>query len=433
MGAEDPYRHMERAWDLVQGKGPGGYPPGITMVLAPLTLLGPTTFYNATRFLPVVTGVSLVAGLHILARRHVHPAGALAGAMFAAIMPETIRRTDLMFPTAFDLGLLPWFLLLVLQASQGSRRSWVGAAALVVVFLVMHPWLVALLAPPIGLFAFILMARRPGRARVWALAVVLVGALAVLAAAQLGGVGGGVARHAFAKAAALAAHPSSLFPLPYLVNLPANLGLPALVLGGVGVVVAFLHRDRFSLLALLVPGLLLPFILVDWFDIWYIPHRTVAYFAVGLCLLIALAVGELCRVVAQARPSAHIAVAGGTLVVLLLVSIQPALAMPPWYRIFTADDQEAWHALDARGTPYVEAGSWQGRMGYRALTGRDAVYNPPFFQDANARNYELKQHPGLVVLVDPATHTLGTPTSFLSSWPIVGQWGNVTAYRAPSP
>ncbi|MGH2669188.1 MAG: hypothetical protein ACRDH5_08760, partial [bacterium] len=41
IAAEDPYVHMTRTWDLLQGHGfPDRYPPGFAVLLAPVALLG---------------------------------------------------------------------------------------------------------------------------------------------------------------------------------------------------------------------------------------------------------------------------------------------------------------------------------------------------------------------------------------------------------
>jgi hypothetical protein len=229
----------------------------------------------------------------------------------------------------------------------------------------------------------------------------------------------------------LAASPAGLTPLPMHVDLPSMLGWAALALGAIGAGVALLRRDRFSMLFLLWTLLLLPLVLVDWFDIWYLPHRTVAYMALGVAALAGLAVSHIAGLVRSDRPHAETTTAAVVGVALLFLTLPAAFAMEPWYRIYTEDDYEAWETLDEQDTEYVEAASWQGRMGYRAMTGREAVYNPPFFTDETTRDFELQQHPNLVVLVDQYAIDAGVPTDFLADWVVVGTWGNTTAYAAP--
>jgi hypothetical protein len=110
----------------------------------------------------------------------------------------------------------------------------------------------------------------------------------------------------------------------------------------------------------------------------------------------------------------------------LLVTVPVAAATPGWYRLYDEDDYAAWDELEARDTRFVVTGSWEARAGYRALTANEASYNPAFFNDENARNAVLSQHPDLVVLVDP--HATDVNKDFLQGWRIVGQWGDVTAY-----
>ncbi|MES2155242.1 MAG: hypothetical protein V4510_08930 [bacterium] len=428
MGAEDPYRHMERTWDLLQGKFSFSYPPGLQIMLAPFALAGPSVFYAAARFLPSLFGVSMVVGAFVLCRRYVHPAGALTAAALLAVMPETIRRTDILFPTAVDLGILPWLLLAVLMAADGSRRALVTAGVLGAVVLVVHPWLVALLLLPMAVFTLCVLWRRlpAWRTRLvlaaCGFAAVCLVSLAVPAMADL------VVGRGFGRLAQLASHPSSINPLPVFVDLPAMLTVPALLLGGVGAALAIVRRSRFSLLALGLALFMLPFVLVDWFGIWYIPHRTVAYLAIPLAMLAALPVAELFAMASNSKRSARAGLAVGVVALTLALTVPTAMATAPWYRIYESDDLQAWGALHDRGTDYVLAGSWQARTGYRAFTAGDAQFNPGFFQDPTVRDYELRQHPHMVVLVDKYTTAAGLPTGFLSSWHEVGHWGTTAAY-----
>jgi hypothetical protein len=430
MGAEDPYRHMERTWDLAQGLGFGDYPVGFTALLLPLTALGPTGFYAAAKFLPPLWGVLFALGTYCLARRGLGRAASLAAALLVAVMPETIRRSDLLFPTALDLALLPWGLLLLLVALDGgpkASRAGVAAAALGVVLLAVHPWTVALLAPPLAVVAALLLAKR----RRWRTAALVGAGVAVggllVAAARLGSLAA-LLGHAFAHLGRLAAHLGSLFPLPAFVDLPAMLGSVVLLLAAVGAGLAVWRRTPLGLLAVALAVFLLPLALVDWFDVWYIPHRTVAYLALPVALLAAIPVGEVASAARRAWPRSGAAPAAAILLLLGALVVPAGAAMEPWYRIYTPEDQDAWRALAARGTPYVMAGSWESRAGYRALTGRAAEFNPGFFQDAGVRDYLVKQHPGLVVLVDNRTVEQGLPTGFLASWQVVERWSTGSAY-----
>ncbi len=434
MGAEDPYGHMERTWDLVQGTAPTDYPPGLMLLLAPFTALGPANFYQVARFLPSLFGLSLAVGTFFLCRRTMHPAGALSAAALVAVMPEAIRRTNLLFPTAVDLAILPWFFLLVLRASDGSRAAWAGVGGCILAILLFHPWALALLAPPLVLFALIVLMKnhRPWQAVVAGAVGLAAFGLLVGFGLRVGSPGEFQVAGVLPKMASLLSNPGSLWPLPPYVDLPWMLTVPALVLAILGAGVALVRRTRFSLLALLLTALLLPIVLVDWFGVWYLPHRTVAYFAIGIAMLCGLAVSEAARIVCEARPRWQGRTSTAAVAAVLLLTLPTALAMPPWYRLFGPSELEAWDAIEDRNAPLVVAGSWQARVGYRALTGEAAVYNVAFFEDAGVRAYELRQAPGLVVLVDNYTRDAGTPTAFLDGggWERIGQWGTTSAYVA---
>lgn len=431
LGAEDPFLHMAQTWDVLQGRGlPAGYPPGFPILLAPFALLGPTVFAFVARWGPPLFGVAEVLGVFLLARRALGFAPALAAGLVAALMPENVFRSNLLFPTALDLALLPFVFLAVLRASEGSRAHLVLAGGLLALLLVTHPWVVALLVPTLALFTLALVAKRQrARAVPLAAATATGGVALVVALAFLPGTWNPAPAffaHAGPRLVQLVANPASIAPLPRFVNLPAMLTIPAMVLAAAGAVRALVVRSRFALLALLWTALLLPFVLVDWFDVWFLPHRTVAYLSVGVALLAGLAVEGLLAAAPVRSVRVGAAVLACGLVVLLM--LPSALAVDPWYRVVDRDDAAAWKALDARDAPFVVTTSWQEASAYRAMTGRDAVFNPQFFHDGATRDRDARDHPGLVVVVDAHAKENGLPTGFLGSWKKIGQWGDVAAY-----
>lgn len=452
MGAEDPYRHMERTWDLLQGGGLGDYPPGINLILAPFALMGPGVFYDAARFLPVVFGLGLVLGVYWLSRRHMHPAGALCAAFAAAVVPELVRRTNLLFPTGIDLALLPFLLAFVLEASAGNRKALLWAAGLSLALLATHPWVFVLVLPPVTVFWIGAQARAQWRqerhghvARVAMAAGAIPVAAAVLWFLDFGDVATRVSGNALPRAAALMSEPSAITPLPLFVDFGSMVGWPLLGLAALGAVAVLVRPTRFGVLSLLYTVMLLPLILVDWFGLWYVPHRTVAYFAIGVCLLAGLAIAEAARRLsglsspegkadkaAGSQPTkARAGLTLGALGLVAFLLMPAATASTTWYRIYEDDDFAAWNALDGMDAKFVMAGSWQARMGYRATTGNDALYSPDFFTSEQSRDYYIQQHPDLIVLVDGYTTESGTPTAFLddtSQWTLVGQWGDNRAY-----
>jgi hypothetical protein len=420
---------MAQAWDLVQhGHVPAGYPPGFPILLAPFALLGSHAFVLFARWAPPLFGAVEVLGVYLLCRHALGHWPAVAGALVAALMPENVFRTSLLFPTAMDLALLPFVLLAVLQASEGSRRALVTAGILGAVLLVTHPWVVALLVPTVGLFSLTLVARRQMRRAVPVAAATATGGVALAAAlAFLPGTWNPMPaffRHAGPKLLSLVASPASIFPLPRYVDLPSMLTWSAIVLAGVGAVCALLTRRRFGFLALVWTVLLLPVVFVDWFGVWFIPHRTVAYLSLGVAMLAAVAVAT----VISKLPSRIRLFAGAASCAVVVMLLAPsALAVAPWYRIYDHDDERAWRDLDAQGVDYVIAASWQSAAGYRATTGHEAKFSLSFFHDGAERSRELAKHPNLVVLVD--AHAKENELSVPSGFHKIGEWGDVSAYK----
>ncbi|HVM45909.1 MAG TPA: hypothetical protein VM582_08250 [Candidatus Thermoplasmatota archaeon] len=162
IGAEDPYLHMARAWELLEGHFPAGYPPGFTFLLAPFALLGPEAFYAAARFLPPFLGVVEVLGVYLLCRENLRTPAAFVAATAVALMPENILRTNLLFPTALDLAVLPFYLLHLLRASRGHRPALAWCAGIALVLGVVHPWVLVYIAPPTLASAMTLQVTMPG-------------------------------------------------------------------------------------------------------------------------------------------------------------------------------------------------------------------------------------------------------------------------------
>ena len=437
IGAEDPYLRMSNAWDVVQGRGlfTSHYPPGFSLLLAPFAFLGPSVFYFAARFGPTLLGAAEVAGVYVLCRGRLGTTAALVAATVVAVMPENIFRTNLLFPTALDLALLPWFFHLVLRVYEdGDRRALTTAAVMALVMLVTHPWVVALLVPTIGMFALAMAAR--SRRRIIPLAAAAGGGAILLVVALSFLPGTWNPAPAFFKNAGprlieLIVNPASIAPLPIHVNLPLMLTVPVIVLALAGSIVALVRRSRLDVLALAWTGLLLPFVLVDWFDVWFIPHRTVAYMSIGVGVLAALpfdaaAHALRARAPAPARVAATVAAVG----VVLMLTLPSALALGPWYRLYEEADYEAWHAIADDDAPYVITASWQAAEGYRAITGGFAVYNPSFFESGEVRDALLREHPQLVVIIDDYARDNGHPRGFLDGWEKLGEWdgGRVKAY-----
>lgn len=431
IGAEDPYLHMERTWNLLQDQPVRDYPVGFMVFLAPYALFGPDAFYTIARFLPALFGVAGVLGTFFLCRAFLTPIPSLAAALLLALMPEHVFRTNLLFPTAVDLALLPLFFLAFLQLHRGRPWTILTCVGIAVFLGLIHPWVVALLFPTVLLFGVgMLLQHREGRLVAVAGGTVAVTFLGFLLwSAPLWHPTVLIRDHALPRFLEIAANPRAIFPLPIHVRLQWMVTAPALVLATIGSVLALVHRNRLGILALLWTASLLPLALVDWFDIWYIPHRVVAFLTIGVAVLAAF---PLHHVLAAIEPSnAHVRKPVGlaAVAVLLLLGLPYGLNTQAWYRNYGNDDYDAWSALDAEASPLLITGSWQGRTGYRAITGRSAEFSPAFFQDPNDREVRLRETPALVVLVDNHTRENGYDLDFLRDWQLVGRWGENEAYR----
>ncbi|MHB8606497.1 MAG: hypothetical protein ACYDCK_14735 [Thermoplasmatota archaeon] len=322
---------------------------------------------------------------------------------------------------------------ILIAALFGLFGAALGAFAIALAFALIHPWVDALVAPTVAIFALVLLLRErkaplPALAGAVASGAVLVGALVLLPGtwdpfpAFL--------KHAGPRAWTLVTDPASIFPLPPYVDFGQMITWPLVAVALAGLVVALRRRTRLGLLAVAWVAVTLPFTLVDWFDVWFIPHRTVAYLTIGVALLAGVAVEASARALANRRRVLRLGAAGAACALAFALVLPTAVGVATWYRIYGPDDYDAFHALDAQHPAFVMAASWQARAGYRALTGADATYDPAFFTDSTHRAAVMKTHPGLVVLVDANARRANVPLDFLASWDTVGAWGADEAFTA---
>lgn len=435
LGAEDPYLFMERTWNVVQGWDVWDYPvDGFMWLMAPFALMGPDAFYWTARILPSFLGVVAVIGTFFLGREGVGSWGGLVAATMVALMPEHIVRTNLFFPTALDLAVLPFLLLFALKAAEGARWAMAALPAVAAAFLFIHPWFVPLLLPPVGAFLVIRYLTRPQRVRAahlragaatFAVMGVFLFVNPVWSPWRM------ISRRAWPRFVEIVGDPTTLAKMPPFVDLPYMLTWAGIALGLAGTVVAFVRRTPFSLLAVLWTYMLLPFVLVNWFGLWYLPHRTVAYMVTGVAMLGAVAAGEFFRFAAERPWNVRKGAAIGAVLLVALLMAPSAAATHHWYRLYDEDDYSCWQALRDRGAPHVMAGSWQTRAGYRALTGGGSGYFPSFFHDPAFREQVVAGNPGIAVIVSDRTIENGHPTEFLNEWQLVAECGDVRAYVAP--
>ena len=189
LGAEDPYSHIvftkesvdEGSFGYSTHLGTSMYPPGMHALLGILVPLSGIGWHEFARFVPIAFGALAIVAIYVLAARLAgrretdeggrsvfvpHYAAGLAAATVTAIMPEHVFRTNLLFPTALDLALLPAFLLAFVYAFEVSRaedrvlprnaHAW-GVYALLLLFAIplafAHPWVVPLFLAPAAAYA----------------------------------------------------------------------------------------------------------------------------------------------------------------------------------------------------------------------------------------------------------------------------------------
>ena len=428
IGAEDPYLHMARTWELLDGHVSANYPPGFAILLAPFALLGPDAFYFIARFLPPLLGVVEVLGVYLLCRENLRTPAAFVAAICVALMPENVLRTNLLFPTALDLAVLPFFLLHLLRASRGERISLAWCAGIAVVLGVAHPWVLVYMMPPTIAVAFLMMRRKVDRV-VAIVALSLLGLAALLFAFLPGTWNPAPAflQNAGPRALELLRDPRTILPLPlYVDSFPGMLSWSVIALACIGALTALVRRTAIGITVLVFSLAIVPFVFVDWFDVWFIPHRSVAYLSLGMAILAALPI-ELMGALPE-WSLADVAASGVVCVYLLLAMTAPAFDVTPWYRLYTEDEYEAWEAIDARDPSLVITGSWESAVGYRAMTGDPAVYNPTFFKSSGAREHDLERHPDAIILLDEYAREDGIrpPSGFRE----IGRWGETRAYAS---
>lgn len=166
IGAEDPYTHLvftkealARGWfGDSQWLGTAMYPPGLHALGGALATDSGTSLYAWTLWSPIAFGALAIVGMYALGARLGGPVAGLVAAFLVAIMPEHVFRTELYFPTALDLAILPAYMLAFVlangaEASSGQRA---GAAVLFAILTAAlaftHPWAVPLFLVPCALW-----------------------------------------------------------------------------------------------------------------------------------------------------------------------------------------------------------------------------------------------------------------------------------------
>lgn len=369
IGAEDPYTHMVILKEMAaQGFiAPSThlnyplYPPGLHALTLVLWTMSGASLYDVARFLPPLLGALGVAAFAAFLLDEAGPVAGAVGGALAAVMPEMVIRSNLLFPSTLDLVLIPAFFMTVALVVRGSAVATVPAALTGAALAVTHPWAMILVAPmTMGAVVVGLMlptreepsrlAHRAaavavpaalgagafhwwkdaefisvggfaeGMGRVLPLAADAIGVprVALAIAAVAAGAGAialgvyawrtrrdprrhraiGVATGAALAAAALAIVPRLTQEPPPMVDYDAMIGAPAILLALVGVAAAGARRGFAAGLGLAASAIALPLTAIDIVGAGLWPHRAVVYLAVGVIVLAALGASAIARLLA---------------------------------------------------------------------------------------------------------------------------------------
>lgn len=182
LGAEDPFTHVVFIDEWAEqgyfadsyNLGTTMYPPGMHVVMAVLVAVSGFDTVFLARVVPPLVGALSILGMYALATRLGGRAAGLSTALLTAVLPEHIFRSNMLFPTTFDLALMPLMLLawhMVAQpANRGDGAIPEGRMAPAFFFILtgvaialMHPWAVVLFIPPMALYAALRALRAGGR------------------------------------------------------------------------------------------------------------------------------------------------------------------------------------------------------------------------------------------------------------------------------
>lgn len=451
IGAEDPYTHIVYVKEhLSRGffepsfhlGAESMYPPGIHILVGALHALGGIGLYPLARFLPAAFGVLSVAGIFVVAYRLGGLVSATVAAASLAVIPEHIFRTNLLFPTALDLAIVPVLTLAAVEMYEG-RWAWAWVAIPVGIALVIaHPWIMPLTTVGVAAFVGIAFATAPADSRMaglrrGALVVVLFGALSLTAFLTRWNEGGessfsslleallpkiplfvggallavgalalvvaatgklqppklrNVARAALLGVALWIALPLLTADTPRFVDYPQQVGWFVLGLAIVGLVLLPLHARPVGVLGAGLVVSMFPLTVIDFFDSPYWPHRTVAYVTLGLVLLAGSAAGAVVEGANRGFPkgrrrgAAVAAVAVGVSVLLAGTAVATAPSQFDWYRLYEDESFGAFEWADDKmendpSVAFVSA-HWKSNLYLKALGDMDRVhYLNEFYKD----------------------------------------------------
>jgi hypothetical protein len=445
------------------------YPPGLHGFLAAVWVFTGVELYDLIRFGPVVLGGIAVLGIGLILGRLEGWVAGFVGALAMAVAPEIILRSTMMSPTALDLAVLPVLFFALVQLLAG-RLAWAAPAAIITLFLVFaHPWILLLLGASVLLFLTVYLLHptrpvdRPLTSRGIGMVAIILGASASLMVSTCGGycgpglrvLGGpelpgrmenlvqagfgvtflaGLALLGFPTRVDQALRSRAQHPLdpkkqaatsllllgllalvtipaldrglPEFVDLPRMLGIPLLALGALAFIGLPFIRGRLNHFGAALVATTYPLVLYAPAEAEFLPHRTVVFFGVGLCLLAGVAAGSMVRVLARSfasRPTSRpAAMAVPALIVALSLGGSVYAGTPDaypggWYRLFRPCELDGLRTIAefANEDPslLVMTGDWQSKLVLAALVD-DASrvwYGSPFFIEPSVRERVMNQ------------------------------------------
>lgn len=215
--------------------------------------------------------------------------------------------------------------------------------------------------------------------------------------------------------------------MPDFVDLPRMLGWPALILGGLGLILLPFLRSPTAHIGAAIAATTYPFVVYNPLDSPYWPHRTAVYFGIGIAILAGVAANGIAKAAVYAlrdrkpalspqrswRARPVYAVMAALLVAASLGGTVYA-ATPErytgWYRLYQPCEMETLQTVADFASDDEESvvvtGSWQSKLVITALGGNSSrtwfkvdVYTKPEKQASIVKTFSDVDNP-LYIVVD---------------------------------
>jgi hypothetical protein len=411
---EDPYLMLYRAERLdAKGLWPDDYTKGFPAMLVAWKAFG-VPMYDAARLLPAFWGAAGVVLMHAVARRLAGDAAGLGAAFLFAVIPEVVKRSNFLAPTALDMALLPLLAWCAVDLASARLRALPLAAVVAVWLAFAHPWGLLYVGMALAPWMLHLALRPPAPVR-W-VRPLTAGALGLGIPAGLWLMQGpdtglspieDVAAHVGSWLTA----PTFAYHAPKNVNLVGMLGPGAIALAIVG---AMRGPARLRNLGLGWVAMLLPVAALTLTSVPFAAERTVAFLAPGVALLGGAATARFWYAATRMRapsPDQWASIVAA-LLVLASVTAVPAASAKGWWRIYQPEEQDLYMEIAEVDEAIVVTGSWQAAVGIGAWGGDTrpltAVFKSEKVRAKVLAEAEAEGRP-LLVVIDRHTRNKADP------------------------